>query len=85
MYRYIVSNQRREDGAHEVHQANSSCGQMPPAFTLRELGNHASFEDAVGHASRQWPTMQIVGCVACIELDQQDPSRERLSPTWGMT
>ena len=56
--------------AHKVNQLNSSCSQMRPAFTLRELGTHKSFEDAVGQASRKWPTTLIVGCVACIEPEQ---------------
>ena len=69
---YVVSNQLREDGTHEVHQANSNCGHTPPAFTLRELGIHPCLQDAVKHAARQWPTMRIVGCTACFERDEQN-------------
>jgi len=82
---YIVSNQHRGDGAHEVHQANSSCGHTPPAFTLRELGIHPSLQDAIKLAARQWPTMRIVGCAACVERDEQIVWWERLGPTTGLS
>jgi hypothetical protein len=80
---YVVSNQHREDGAHEVHQANSNCGNTPPAFTLRELGIHPCLQDAVNHAARQWPTMRIVGCTACFERDEQNVWWERFGPARG--
>jgi hypothetical protein len=66
---YVVSNQRREDGAHEVHRVHSSFGHTPPAFTLRELGILPSLQDAVKHAARHWPTKRIVECTACLERD----------------
>ena len=80
---YVVSNQHREDGAHEVHQANSNCGNTPPAFTLRELGIHPCLQDAVNHAARQWPTMRIVGCTACFEQDEQNGWWECFGPARG--
>lgn len=67
MPRYYVSTQARQNGFHEVHQAD--CNFLPDASHLLFLGFFNQCQNAIKEAKKHYP--QSSGCLYCLKEDEK--------------